>query len=92
MELSEADTALLVVSGGSTPVECFKALSVKPLAWNQIKVTLTDERCVPLDHSDSNQRLIQRTLLVDHAASAEFLPLSSIPSIKSAGTLVGMGA
>ncbi|PWG74327.1 6-phosphogluconolactonase, partial [Enterococcus hirae] len=44
--LREAPRASLVVSGGSTPLPFFKALSSKNLEWGRVDVLLADERWV----------------------------------------------
>jgi len=67
--------ASLVVSGGSTPLPFFKALRGKPIDWQNITVTLADERWVASDHADSNARFVREHLLQDKAASARFVPL-----------------
>jgi 6-phosphogluconolactonase len=65
----------LVVSGGSTPLLFFQALSAQALPWDKVNVTLADERLVPPDHEDSNERLVRENLLIDRAAMARFIPL-----------------
>lgn len=65
----------LVVSGGSTPGPCFDELSAMPLDWSKVIVIPSDERWVPADHPDSNERLIRERLLRDQAAQGGFLPL-----------------
>lgn len=65
----------LVVSGGSTPGPCFDELSAVPLDWSKVIVIPSDERWVPADHPDSNERLIRERLLHDLAAPGGFLPL-----------------
>lgn len=47
------------VSGGSTPLPIYQALAQKELAWNRIKLLLVDERNVPTNHADSNERNIR---------------------------------
>lgn len=73
--LKEAPRASLVVSGGSTPLPFFKALSDKDLGWSRVDVLLADERWVDEDHPASNTRLVKDNLLRNHAASARFLSL-----------------
>ncbi|MGC4062066.1 MAG: 6-phosphogluconolactonase [Aquabacterium sp.] len=73
--LAQRGQALLVVSGGSTPVPFFEALSGESLDWPHVAVTLADERWLPADHADSNERLVRQHLLQSHAASARFVPL-----------------
>jgi 6-phosphogluconolactonase len=67
--------ASLVVSGGSTPGPCFDLLSRKPLDWTRVTVMPSDERWVPADHPDSNERLIRSRLLQNRAAGGNILPL-----------------
>ncbi|MGY6709375.1 MAG: 6-phosphogluconolactonase [Rhizobiaceae bacterium] len=67
--------ATLAVSGGSTPVRFFEALSGKRIDWAKVTVTLVDERFVPPDHERSNEALVRRHLLKGEAASARFLGL-----------------
>jgi len=73
--LARRGQALLVVSGGSTPLPFFKALSGMALDWSRVCVTLADERWLPPDHADSNERLVREGLLQGLAAQAPFLPL-----------------
>jgi 6-phosphogluconolactonase len=73
--LARRGRALLIVSGGNTPVPFFERLSRAELAWAQVSVTLADERWVPPSHADSNARLVQRHLLQGPAAQARWLPL-----------------
>jgi len=69
--------ALLVVSGGKSPMALFHALRVLPLPWQRITITLTDERCVPNTHADSNALLVRQHLHQDLASAAHFVPLLS---------------
>lgn len=76
-DLSHQERALLVVSGGSTPVPFFKALAQKPLEWARVDITLADERWVDEQSSDSNAKLVRDNLLQGPAAAANFVPLTS---------------
>lgn len=67
--------ALLLVSGGRSPLPFFAALSRQPLPWGNIDVSLVDERSVPVSHPDSNTALVSEHLLVGPAAAARLLPL-----------------
>lgn len=57
----------LALSGGSTPRALYEVLSAEPyrseLPWAQIHFFWGDERNVPPDHPDSNQRMAQESLL-----------------------------
>lgn len=68
--------ALLVVSGGTTPLRYFHALSSQPIDWSRVAVTLADERRVPDDDPRSNARLVRHALLRDLASRAQFSPLA----------------
>ena len=76
-DLARQERALLVVSGGSTPVPFFHALASKALPWARIDVTLADERWVAEDAEDSNARLVREHLLTGEAAAATFVPLTT---------------
>jgi 6-phosphogluconolactonase len=69
--------ALLIVSGGRTPVRFFQALSGVALDWSRVSVTLADERRVPDDNPRSNAQLLRENLLVERAAAAHFVPLAN---------------
>jgi 6-phosphogluconolactonase len=69
--------AVLAVSGGSTPVAFFKALSKLEMAWEQVTVMLVDERLVPASHERSNAKLVRENLLQNHAANSFFVPMYS---------------
>lgn len=59
--------ATLVVSGGSTPKPFFVALQQEELEWSSLVVTVADERWVPADDSDSNEKLVREHLITDGA-------------------------
>ncbi len=65
--------ASLLVSGGSTPKPLFERLREIDLPWEKVTVGLCDERWVPADHPDSNERFVKETLLLSHAAKATFV-------------------
>ena len=69
------------LSGGSTPQPIYALLaSDTSIPWEHVTFFLLDERQVPADHKDSNQRMIRSTLLTRAAASATLLaPQTSLP-------------
>ncbi|GLX80281.1 6-phosphogluconolactonase [Thalassotalea insulae] len=67
--------ASIAVSGGSTPKGFFNALSQKDLPWQDITITLADERWVGIDSDDSNTRLVHENLLQNKAVNAKFFHL-----------------
>lgn len=73
--LAERGTASLVVPGGRTPGLFFEKLAERPLAWERVKVTVTDERWVDKNSPDSNEALVRRTLLRGSAMLADFTSL-----------------
>jgi len=73
--IAERGTALLAVSGGTTPAKFFAALSAIPIAWDKVVVTLVDERFVPPSSPRSNAGLVAANLLQNKAAAARFVPL-----------------
>ncbi|MGB8855076.1 MAG: 6-phosphogluconolactonase [Burkholderiales bacterium] len=84
--VSARGRASLVVSGGRTPARMFAALARQPLAWDKIWITYSDERWVSASHPDSNQAMVQRTLLQHDASAAHFVPL------KNSAETAGQGA
>lgn len=70
--------ASLVVSGGSTPLKLFAALSQKAIDWSDVYITLADERWVAIESDDSNERLVRANLLQNRATSAKFRGLKNM--------------
>ena len=68
-------TASLVVSGGSTPKSLFEYLSSQDIAWDKVKITLADERCVSADDAANNGKMVQQLLLKNKADKATFISL-----------------
>ena len=104
--LDNQNKASIVVSGGTTPGPCLSALSKTALDWPRVQVVLSDERWVPADHADSNEKLVRETLLVDEASAANLLPVfdddvspeqrcdalqDPLPVLPFACSLIGMG-
>ena len=78
--------AMLAVSGGKSPLALFAALREQALDWKRVTVLLADERCVPLQHPDSNAALVRAHLLQGRAAAARWLPFcEQLPPGDSAG-------
>ena len=66
--------ASLAVPGGTTPAPFMQALARIRLAWDKVRVTLTDERQVPVEHERSNALLLRSNLLAA-VPEAQFQPL-----------------
>jgi 6-phosphogluconolactonase len=68
----------LAVSGGETARLCYEKLAVvgaEMIDWWLVNVLWTDERCVPSDHPDSNQRLVRQALLEKVGAANAVYPM-----------------
>ena len=104
--LEHQPRASLVVCGGTSPRECFFALAETPLDWDRVEVLLSDERWVPPDHADSNEKLVRESLLVGRAAKAQLQPVYAegvspeercdelqdpLPLLPFSCSLIGMG-
>lgn len=61
----ERGSATLAVSGGNTPRIMFEWMAKQPFDWDGIDLFWVDERCVPIDDSQSNYRMTREALL-DH--------------------------
>ncbi|HXV33645.1 MAG TPA: 6-phosphogluconolactonase [Gaiellaceae bacterium] len=53
----------IALTGGSTPRPVYERLAELPLDWGSWHVWWSDDRQVPPDHPDSNERLARETLL-----------------------------
>ncbi len=74
-------SAVIAVSGGTTPKPFLASLSKQKLDWSKVAITLVDERQVPEDNPRSNARLVRDNLRCNEAASAQFVPLYLNPLI-----------
>lgn len=83
--LAESDRAVFVGTGGSTPGPVYDLLSTLPIPWEQVSVTLSDERWVPPTSPESNERQLRERLMAGEAAAARFVPLwSDAPTAEDA--------
>lgn len=71
--LENNNEASVIVSGGTSPRQCFAVLAKAPLDWQRVQIALSDERWVPPDHEDSNEKLVREALLVEQATPATLL-------------------
>ncbi len=61
---SEQNRCRIVLAGGRTPASVYRVLAQRTgIPWAHVDIFVGDERCVPLDHPDSNYRMITETLL-----------------------------
>ncbi len=74
-ELKASGSAALGVTGGRSPGLIYDALSVAPLDWAKVRITLSDERFVDTTSPDSNEGLVRQRLLQNRAVDAHFVGL-----------------
>jgi 6-phosphogluconolactonase len=72
--LDRQKAASLVVSGGTSPVHCFEQLAHADIDWPRVGILPSDDRWVPGEHDDSNEKLVRSKLMVNGAANANILP------------------
>ncbi|MEA2902069.1 MAG: 6-phosphogluconolactonase [Actinomycetota bacterium] len=68
----------ITVSGGGTARRCYEKLAADgadQIDWWQVDVYWGDERCVPPDHPDSNERLVREALLERVGAANAVYPM-----------------
>ncbi len=83
--LAQNGAAALAISGGTTPVKFFQALSKSPLNWAAVTITLVDDRWVPDSSPRSNAGLVRQHLLQGEASAATFVPLVNGAETPEAG-------
>lgn len=104
--LDNQGEASIVVSGGTSPRQCMASLAKTPLDWERVQIVLSDERWVPPDHEDSNEKLVRECLMTGAAAAARLLSVyedgvspaqrcdtlqDPLPLLPFACSLIGMG-
>lgn len=77
--LKKQGFAIIGLSGGSTPGPIYEELGKANLDWSKVHVFLVDDRYTPREDKDSNQNLLDRTLLKNAK-----IPLSNLvfPDVK----------
>ncbi|KAA3641272.1 MAG: 6-phosphogluconolactonase [Armatimonadetes bacterium] len=61
--IAAAPELSLGLAGGSTPPLVHRNLAARNIGWERVTAWMTDERWVPRDHQDSNQRMARETLV-----------------------------
>ncbi len=77
--INERGRASLVVSGGTSPVKLFEYLRNVDLDWTKVTVVPSDERLVPADSPERNERMVKDIFLKDRASRAHLVSLVSDP-------------
>ncbi len=65
------------VCGGRSAGELFPLLAACPLSWASVDVLLVDERWVPIQSPESNEKLVRDSLLQDRASAATMVGLKT---------------
>ena len=74
--------SVLVLSGGPTARQCYEVLATAAgIDWDLVDVYVGDERVVPPDHVDANQRLIREALLDRVGGVGSFSPMPTVGPI-----------
>ena len=73
--LNENARASIIVTGGSSPLQCYAHMSKAELDWPRVQLVLSDERWVAPTDESSNERMVRGSLMVDRAAGAKLMPL-----------------
>ncbi len=73
--IAEKGSAVIALSGGSTPKPLFNVLADHQVDWSKVIITLVDERWVPTSHSLSNAAFMQQHLLSSLPNEVRFVPL-----------------
>ncbi|MDQ6965596.1 MAG: 6-phosphogluconolactonase [Mariprofundaceae bacterium] len=87
----------LVLAGGSSPKLCYEALCELDMDWSRVHIWFGDERCVPMGHTDRNDRMADEALLSHvsipasqiHRMQAELGPVEG--AARYADALVSVG-
>lgn len=61
--IEERGQFTIALAGGSTPKPLYEAMATQNLPWDKIHIFWGDERYVPPDHPDSNQRMARQAML-----------------------------
>ena len=69
----------LVLSGGPTARECYEVLATSgDIDWRVVDIFVGDERVVPPDDVDANQRLIRESLIDPVGGVGSFSPMPTV--------------
>jgi 6-phosphogluconolactonase len=82
----------MALSGGDTARRCYERLAAEAaeqIDWWLVDVYWGDERCVPPDHPDSNERLVREALLERVGAANAVYPMRCEEGPDRYQTLVG---
>jgi 6-phosphogluconolactonase len=73
--------AILAVPGGRSAAAIFKAMLAEELDWRRVHFFIVDERLVPVDHPDSNFKLLQEHFVAPLARAGRIDPGNAHPFV-----------
>lgn len=76
-DLETQEQVSCLLSGGRTPLPCYRQLAGTALPWQRIHAALVDERWVPVDDAASNEGSIRASFAGNAAFLANFLGMYS---------------
>ena len=79
--LAAYSTVNMAVPGGRSVAKIFDAMQVEPLDWDRVHFFIIDERLVPIDHPDSNFKLLKDHLIIPLAREGKIPPENAHPFI-----------
>ena len=79
--LAGRERVSLAVPGGRSVVKIFQAMLREELDWRRVHFFVVDERLVPLDHPDSNFKLVQDHLVAPLAQAGRIAPDNAHPFV-----------
>lgn len=82
--LRQQELVVMAVPGGRSVAAIFKELKKFPVDWRRVRIFMLDERLVPLDHQESNFRLVHKEL-AGHVADDTLCPFTFPPGSPEQG-------
>ncbi len=73
-KLKAQQNAAIVLTGGTTPAPVYAHMAHSTIDWHRVKVWLSDERWVSVEHDDSNEKMLRETLSTSRASDADIMP------------------
>lgn len=85
-EAESGSTFSMVLAGGQTPIELYRALAEEAMNWEKWRIYFGDERCLPPEHPDRNSFQAGKALLgrVPIAADHIFMPPAELGPAEAA--------
>jgi 6-phosphogluconolactonase len=87
--IAEKGSANILLSGGSSPIHLYELLSKCDIDWSKVIIGLVDERFVEPNNDFSNEKMIRKKLIQNHASTATFCGMveNSIDQIDNAKSI-----